>query len=72
MEDLETQEVERLTRERDGLAKALRNLVKMNVEHNEAVESVIGRPVNWSDNYLDEARAALAALPTAPKEDDDA
>jgi hypothetical protein len=44
----------------ERLREALRNLVKMNEEHNAAVEAVIGRPLNWSDNYLDEARAALA------------
>ena len=43
------------------LEAALRGLIRMNEEHNAAVETVIGRPPNWSDTYLDEARAALAA-----------
>ena len=39
--------------------RALANLIRMNEEHNAAVEKVMGRPLNWSDNYLNEARAAL-------------
>ena len=38
---------------------ALKDLVKMNEDHNAAVESVIGRPLNWSDSYLDKARTAI-------------
>lgn len=45
----------------DRLASALRKLVKINEEHNAACEKVIGRPVGWKDEYLDEARAALTA-----------
>jgi hypothetical protein len=52
--------IEALEAEVGRLREALRNLVKMNEEHNAAIEAVIGRPLNWSDNYLDEARAALA------------
>lgn len=51
--------IEALKAEVERLRVALRNLVQMNVEHNDAVAAVIRRPVNWSDNYLDEARAAL-------------
>ena len=41
------------------LEEALRDLVKINESHNEAMESVIGRPLDWKDNYLDAARRAL-------------
>jgi len=39
--------------------RALSNLIRMNEEHNAAVEKVMGRPLNWSDDYLNEARATL-------------
>jgi len=39
--------------------RALANLIRMNEEHNAAVEKVMGRPLNWSDDYLNEARATL-------------
>ena len=41
------------------LLEALENLVAINEAHNKAVEGVIGRPVEWKDGYLDEARAAI-------------
>jgi len=40
--------------------EALRGLVKVNEEWNSAVEATIGRPPNWTDGYLDKARAILA------------
>ena len=52
-----------LVRKRDAtiqrLAAALKELVRINEEHNEAVSVVIGKPLGWKDAYLDEARAAL-------------
>lgn len=41
------------------LVKALERLVKINEEHNSAVEKVMGRPAGWNDSYLDAARKAL-------------
>lgn len=48
-----------LERER-ALREALEGLVRMNEQHNAAVETVIGRPLGWTDEYLNTARAALA------------
>ncbi len=42
------------------LADALRALIISNEQHDAAVESVMGRPVNWRNAYLAPARAALA------------
>lgn len=42
------------------LRTALRNLVDINEHHNEAISKIIHRPLDWTDGYLDEARAALA------------
>lgn len=42
------------------LLAALQELVRINIEHNEATSRVIGRPVLWKDYYLDMARAAIA------------
>ena len=44
----------------DELLEALEELVRINEEHNAAVEAVTGRPLNWKDTYLERARAALA------------
>ena len=44
----------------ERLEKALRDLVKVNEDWNANVQSIIGRPVNWNDSYLDAARAALS------------
>lgn len=55
--------VERNNQLRDAapeLLEALKGLVKLNEEWNEAVEGVIGRPPNWTDGYLDAARTAIA------------
>lgn len=49
-----------------GLAEALRGLVRINEEHNAACEKVLGRPVGWKDEYLDRARAELAAYDAMP------
>lgn len=43
------------------LLAALQEIVRINEEHNRAVEKIIGRPLDWKDTYLDEARAAIAA-----------
>jgi hypothetical protein len=57
--------LERQAAEIERLRGALGNLIRMNEEHNAAVEKVMGRPLNWSDNYLNEARAALTGEDTA-------
>lgn len=51
-------EVEQQAHERTR--EALRGLVRINEDWNRNVEAVIGRPVGWTDSYLDAARAALA------------
>lgn len=45
--------------------KALAGLVKINEDWNASVEKIIGRAPNWSDDYLDAARAALKEAPHA-------
>lgn len=45
--------------------EALKELVAANEQWNASVAAVIGRPPNWTDGYLDKARAALAGG-TAP------
>ena len=45
------------------LEKALGNLVAAIERWDAAVQTVVGRPANWDDGYLDEARAALKAVP---------
>lgn len=42
------------------LREALRKLVQVNEEWNASVAAIIGRPPNWTDGYLDEARALLS------------
>ena len=42
------------------LLEALEALVKANEEWNAAVEKIAGRPANWTDDYLNAARAAIA------------
>ena len=59
LDDKAADTLERQAGEIERLRGALGNLVRMNEEHNAAVEKVMGRPLNWSDNYLNEARAAL-------------
>lgn len=51
--------IERQAESLEAMASALEGLVRMNEEHNAAVEQVIGRPLNWSDDYLDIARTTL-------------
>jgi hypothetical protein len=46
----------------EELEGALRGLIRMNEEHNAAVETVVGRPVGWTDDYLNVARRALANM----------
>lgn len=46
------------------LLKALVDLVEINVQHNNACEAVIGRPVGWKDDYLNSAREAIKAAST--------
>jgi hypothetical protein len=42
------------------LLDALQALVAASEAWNASVEQIIGRPPNWSDGYLDAARAAIA------------
>ncbi len=42
------------------LVAALGGLVEINTKWNVTVEKTIGRPPNWTDGYLDMARAVLA------------
>jgi hypothetical protein len=48
--------------QRDRLAEALKNLVKANEIWNQGMMDVIGRPPNWNDSYLNEAKQALQSL----------
>lgn len=41
---------------------ALKGLVRVNEEHNEAVQKIIGRPLAWKDVYLEEAREVLVSV----------
>ncbi len=45
-------------RECERLRGALADLVKVNEDHNEAIERVTGKPPGWNDSYLDAARQA--------------
>lgn len=49
------------------LLEALEGLVKINDEHNLAVEAICGRPLGWKDSYLDAARAAIARAKGEPQ-----
>lgn len=42
------------------LLEALEALVKINEDHNNSIQGVIGTPPGWSDSYLDAARKAIA------------
>lgn len=48
------------------LAGALAALVRVNEEHNEAIAAIIGKPLDWKDAYLDDARAALREAGAEP------
>lgn len=41
------------------LLEALQGLVRVNEEHNQSFIEVIGKPLNWKDDYLEAARAAI-------------
>lgn len=41
------------------LEEGLRELVRINEEHNAAIGKIIGKPLDWKDTYLDRARALL-------------
>jgi hypothetical protein len=57
-------ELTAVTEQRDRLAEALKNLVKANEIWNQGMMDVIGRPPNWNDSYLNEAKQALQSLTT--------
>lgn len=42
------------------LLEALKGLVQINEQHNEAVGKIIKKPLTWKDSYLDAARSAIA------------
>lgn len=42
------------------LLEALEDLVRINEQHNAAIQSVTGKPAGWKDDYLNQARAAIA------------
>lgn len=48
------------------LLGALKRLVSINQEHNEAILAITGRPPAWNDSYLNEARAAIAKAEGQP------
>jgi hypothetical protein len=50
----------KLRSERDELVGALGGLVRINEEHNDAIAKVMGKPLGWKDDYLDQARAILS------------
>jgi hypothetical protein len=56
--------IARIREQRDRLAMALKNLVKANETWNQGMMDVIGRPPNWNDSYLNEAKQALQSLTT--------
>jgi len=55
-----------VTEQRDRLAEALANLVKANETWNQGMMDVIGRPLNWNDSYLNEAKEALQSITPKP------
>jgi hypothetical protein len=52
----------------ERMAEALEALVRINEEHNEAISQIIGHPLNWKDDYLDQARSALFAFMSATQD----
>jgi hypothetical protein len=52
----------------ERMAEALEALVRINEEHNEAISQIIGHPLNWKDDYLDQARSALFAFRSATQD----
>lgn len=58
------EELTAVTEQRDRLANALDNLVNANQKWNETMMGIIGRPPNWNDSYLNEAKEALQSLTT--------
>lgn len=51
-----------LASENAKMRAALEKLVRINEEHNEAIAKVMGKPLGWKDDYLNEAREVLASL----------
>lgn len=44
----------------DAMLAALRELVRINEEHDAAMAEIIGKPLGWKDDYLNAARDAIA------------
>jgi len=59
--DLEL-ECMKLERANARLREVLAGLVKSHEEWNDHIARVIGRPVNWTDSYLDAARHVLSNI----------
>lgn len=57
---LEMQENVNLVESVHELLEALEDLVRINEQHNSAIQSVTGKPAGWKDDYLNQARAAIA------------
>ena len=55
-------QIHKVTEQRDRLANALDNLVNANQKWNETMIGIIGRPPNWNESYLNEAKEALQSL----------
>lgn len=50
----------RLIASAPDLLAALRGLVKVNEDHDGSIAKIIGKPLNWKDDYLEAARAAIS------------
>lgn len=45
----------------ERMAEALSRLIQINEEHNAAISRIVGHPIGWKDDYLNESRSALSA-----------
>ena len=52
----------------ERMAEALDGLIRVNEEHNEAISQIVGHPLNWKDDYLDQARSALSVFRSATQD----
>lgn len=52
----------KLIEQKAVLLEALKDLVRINEEHNESISKIIGKPLGWKDTYLDVARKAIAKV----------
>lgn len=42
------------------ILEALKQLVKINEDHDDSIAKILGAPPGWKDEYLDKARSAIA------------